>query len=107
LVARKVVWEAHEQPSSIEVQAEHQVGAGNDTLGRLLIIDNCNAEDSLVQTVLERAAQAVSISVLAKRSQQEMRRSMATALFYQLRGGTDLSDQEVLSRLAETFDLPT
>lgn len=107
LLNSKVVWEAHEQQSSIEVQAEHQVVAGNENLGRLLITDNCNAEDSLVQTVLERAAQAVSISVLAKRSQQEMRRSMATALFYQLRGGTDLSDQEVLWRLAETFDLPT
>src|SRR5699024_73446 len=68
LLNSKVVWEAHEQQSSIEVQAEHQVVAGNENLGRLLITDNCNAEDSLVQTVLERAAQAVSISVLAKRS---------------------------------------
>src|SRR5699024_4187283 len=55
---------------------------------------------------LERASQAVSISVLARRSQQEMRRSMASSLFYQLRGGTEVSDQEVQWRLAETFGLP-
>src|SRR5699024_4454297 len=68
------------------------------------ITGECYAEKSLVKNVLERAGQAVSISVLTKRAQQEVRRSMATALFYQLRGGRDLSDEEVLWSLAETFD---
>lgn len=107
LLHSHVVWEAHEQQAETPVFAEHRVVAGDENLGRLVVTGSCRAEESLVKTVLERAAQAVSISVLATRAQQEMRRSMATSLFYQLRGGTDLSDQEVLWRLAEIFDLPT
>lgn len=106
LLGCQVVWEPTEQQTTT-VAAEHQVVvAGDETLGRLSIVKECGADESLVKTVLERASQAVSISVLARRSRQEMRRSMASSLFYQLRGGTELSDREVQWRLAETFDLP-
>lgn len=107
LLGCNVVWEPHEQQSDIEVLAEHRVVAGDEDLGRLIITGECRTENSLVKTVFERAGQAVSISVLAKRSYQEMRRSMATSLFYQLRSGTELSEQEVSWRLAETFDQPS
>lgn len=106
LLGCNVVWEPHEHEPVDDIVAEHQVVAGEEELGRLLITGGCRAENSLVQTVFERAGQAVSISVLAQRSHQEMRRSMASSLFYQLRGGTDLSAQEVSWRLAETFDQP-
>lgn len=106
LLGCQVVWEPTEQQANTVVVAEHQVVAGDEPLGRLSITGDCGAEASLIKTVLERASQAVSISVLARRSQQEMRRSMASSLFYQLRGGTDLSDEEVQWRLAETFDRP-
>ena len=103
LLGCPVIWEATEQYTEVVPTAEHEVVAGDETLGRLMITGECYAEKSLVKNVLERAGQAVSISVLTKRAQQEVRRSMATALFYQLRGGTDLSDEEVLWSLAETF----
>lgn len=107
LLGCTVEWEALEQVRSEPVAAQHQVVAGEEVLGRLvvtgLVTGQCEAEDTLVKTVLERAGQAVSISVLALRSQREMRRSTGSSLFYQLRGGTDLSTQEVQWRLTETF----
>jgi len=106
LLGCPVIWEATEHESTRHVVAEHRVVAGDEVLGRLIISQHCPTEDSLVQTVLERASQAVSISVLAQRSQQEMRRSIASSLFYQLRKGTELSDQEILWRLTETFSQP-
>lgn len=102
LLGCQVRWEPTEYQSTTVGIAEHQVVAGEEHLGRLMIIDACDAQKTLVKTVLERAAQAVSISVLAKRSQDEIRRSTASSLFYQLRGGTDLSEEEVLWRLTET-----
>lgn len=53
-----------------------------EPLEQLVINDPCHAEPVLVQTVLERAGQDVSISVLAHQSQLEMRCSMAASLFY-------------------------
>lgn len=103
LLGCQVVWEPLERQTNTATMAEHQVVAGDEALGRLLITDTSQAETSLVQTVLERAGQAVVISVLALRSQQEMRRSTASSLFYQLRGGTELSAQEVQWRLTDTF----
>lgn len=102
LLGCQVRWESTEYQSDVKVVAEHHVVAGDEILGRLIIVEGCTAEHSLVKTVLERAAQAVSISVLAQRSQDEIRRSTASSLFYQLRGGTDLSEEEVLWRLTET-----
>ena len=102
LLGCQVKWETAEAKSDTVVVAEHPVVAGDETLGRLIIVEGCQADASLVTTVLERAAQALSISVLAKRSQDEIRRSTASSLFYQLRGGTDLSEEEVLWRLTET-----
>ena len=101
-----VKWEASEDHTETSVVAEHAVVAGEEVLGRLITTGTCQADDSLVRTVLERAAQAVAISILARRSQQELRRSTAASLFYQLRRTTDLSEQEVLWRLAETFGEP-
>lgn len=98
-----VEWESIDQPSAGVVGAEHVVVAGDETLGRLIIRGACPTEDTLVRTVLERAGQAVAISVLAQRSQREMLRATASSLFYQLRGGTDLSAPEVQWRLTETF----
>lgn len=103
LLGCPVEWELSEHQSHGPVVAEHHVVVGNEPLGRLIIREHGATEDSLVQTVLERAGQAVAISVLALRSQREMRRSTASSLFYQLRGGTDLSAQEVQWRLTETF----
>ena len=103
LLGCAVEWEALEQIRSEPVVAQHQVVAGEEVLGRLVVTEECEAEHTLVKTVLERAGQAVSISVLALRSQREMRRSTGSSLFYQLRGGTDLSAQEVQWRLTETF----
>ena len=103
LLGCQVIWESLERQATTPAIAEHQVVAGDEPLGRLLITDTSQAETSLIQTVLERAGQAVAISVLALRSQQEMRRSTASSLFYQLRGGTELSAQEVQWRLTETF----
>lgn len=106
LLGCTVMWESVEGQTEAAVVAEHQVVAGEEVLGRLITTGTGQAEEPLVRTVLERAAQAVSISVLARRSQQELRRSTASSLFYQLRRATDLSDQEVLWRLAETFGEP-
>ncbi|GAA4479846.1 PucR family transcriptional regulator [Enteractinococcus fodinae] len=98
-----VEWESIDKRSAQKFAAAHSVVAGDEELGRLIIREACSAEDKLVRTVLERAGQAVAISVLAQRSQREMRRSTASSLFYQLRGGTELSAQEVQWRLSETF----
>ena len=103
LLGCPVEWESIEKRTTTSVAADHLVVAGDEELGRLIIRDACEAEETLVRTVLERAGQAVAISVLAQRSQREMRRSTASSLFYQLRGGTDLSAQEVQWRLSETF----
>src|SRR5699024_7122335 len=61
-----------------EGHAQHQVVVADEPLGRLVVTGESHAEETLVTTVLERAAQAVSISVLAQRSQQELRRSLAS-----------------------------
>lgn len=106
LLGCTVIWESIEDKTETAVVAQHQVVAGEEALGRLVTTGTCQAEGSLVRTVLERAAQAVAISVLARRSQQELRRSTAASLFYQLRRATDLSEQEVVWRLAETFGEP-
>lgn len=103
LLGCTVHWEPTDHRDFRAGVVAHQVVAGDEVLGRLVIKDMCRAETSLVQTVLERAGQAVSISVLAHRSQLEMRRSTAASLFYQLRDGTKLSAQEVQWRLTETF----
>lgn len=102
LLGCTVNWEPVDEPLAA-VTTAHQVVAGDEVLGRLVISKKCQAEPALVQTVLERAGQAVAISVLAHRSHQEMRRSTASSLFYQLRAGTELSTQEVQWRLTETF----
>lgn len=106
LLGCRVAWESSEQQSEAITIAEHTVVAGDETLGRLIITDDLEVEESFATTVLERAGQAVSISVLAKRSQRELRNSMASSLFYQLRGGTELSEQEIHWRVAQTFGLP-
>lgn len=103
LLETPVEWESIDKHSDHRVAATHTVVAGEEKLGRLIIPDAYSAEEKLVRTVLERAGQAVAISVLAQRSQREMRRSTASSLFYQLRGGTELSAQEVQWRLSETF----
>src|SRR5699024_414704 len=66
LLGCRVVWEPAEQQTATTVVAEHQVVAGDETLGRLSIAKKCGTDESLVKTVLERASQAVSISVLAR-----------------------------------------
>jgi purine catabolism regulator len=98
-----VEWESIDQRRTPTVAAAHSVVAGDEELGRLIIREPYSAEETLVRTVLERAGQAVAISVLAHRSQREMLRSTASSLFYQLRGGTDLSAAEVQWRLSETY----
>lgn len=103
LLGCPVEWESIEQPREPIVAAAHMVIASDEELGRLIIREYSGTDETLVQTVLERAGQAVAISVLALRSQREMRRSMASSLFYQLRSGTELSGQEVQWRLSETF----
>lgn len=103
LLGCQVEWESIEQRKPGRVGVAHPVVAGDEELGRLVIRETCTADEALIQTVLERAGQAVAISMLALRSQREMRRSTASSLFYQLRGGTELSAQEVQWRLTETF----
>lgn len=103
LLGCQVEWESVEQRSVAAVAAAHPVVAGHEELGRLIIREGGAADETLIKTVLERAGQAVAISVLSLRSQREMRRSTASSLFYQLRGGTELSAEEVQWRLAETF----
>src|SRR5699024_9943277 len=58
LLGCPVIWEATEHESTRHVVAEHRVVAGDEVLGRLIISQHCPTEDSLVQTVLERASQA-------------------------------------------------
>ena len=103
LLGCQVEWESTDQRKAGIVSASHPVVAGDEELGWLVIRDSGATDEALVRTVLERAGQAVAISVLAQRSQREMRRSTASSLFYQLRNGTELSAQEVQWRLSETF----
>src|SRR5699024_7784851 len=103
LLGCQVEWESTDQRKAGIVSASHPVVAGDEELGWLVIRDSGATDETLVRTVLERAGQAVAISVLAQRSQREMRRSTASSLFYQLRNGTELSAQEVQWRLSETF----
>lgn len=98
-----VEWESIDQRNAPMVAAAHAVVAGDEELGRLIMREPYSTDETLVRTVLERAGQAVAISVLAQRSQREMQRSTASSLFYQLRGGTDLSAAEVQWRLSETY----
>lgn len=107
LIERSVQWVPAQSTKTQNASAiTHPVVTGEETLGHLVVDQPPQHTDRLITTVLERASQAVSIAVLSRRSQREMKRATASSLFYQLRNGTSLSDQEVHFRLNETFGYP-